>query len=183
MSGDLPGLHVERTRGREAYLEAIKSAVEASAPSDEPFISWGYHETWHGLVQRADLDQISNERAPLSCGNGLPRNHCQFSRAAVDGFQHRNRRGARRGRLCHRQVFGKGPSGGPEARGGLSACTRTPDTGITAREGHRLAGRDHNHCGHGRWGLFRIRRGGRHTKDSLRHGRYPLPHHPGSGCY
>ncbi len=59
---DLPGRRVKRTRGRDAYLAAIKAAVEASAPPDEPFISWGYHEIWHGLVRRADLDRISNER-------------------------------------------------------------------------------------------------------------------------
>jgi len=59
---DLPGLRVERTRGSEAYLQALNAAIEAAGPSTEPFITWGYHETWHGLVRRADLDNISPER-------------------------------------------------------------------------------------------------------------------------
>jgi len=60
---DLPGLRVERTRGREDYLAAVSAALDASTTlSDQPFISWGYHETWHGLVRRADLDEISSER-------------------------------------------------------------------------------------------------------------------------
>jgi predicted amidohydrolase YtcJ len=59
---NLPGLSVERTRGREAYLAAVRAAVETAPASNEPFITWGYHETWHGLVRRADLDRISSER-------------------------------------------------------------------------------------------------------------------------
>ncbi len=59
---NLPGLHVQRTRGRKAYLAAVKAAVKALVPADEPFITWGYHETWHGLVQREDLDKISEKR-------------------------------------------------------------------------------------------------------------------------
>ncbi len=59
---DLLGLHVDRTRGQEAYLAAVRAAVEAAPDSIEPFITWGYHEIWHGLVRRADLDRISAER-------------------------------------------------------------------------------------------------------------------------
>ena len=58
----LPGREVEPTRGREAYLERVANEAAASAVYDEPFISWGYHELWHGVVRRADLDLIAPRR-------------------------------------------------------------------------------------------------------------------------
>ena len=58
----LPGREVEPTRGRAAYLDRVAAAALASAGSGEPFITWGYHELWHGVVRRADLDRIAAER-------------------------------------------------------------------------------------------------------------------------
>ncbi len=53
----LPGREkVEATRGRDAYLEQVAAA--AGEPGAGPFITWGYHELWHGVVRRADLDRI-----------------------------------------------------------------------------------------------------------------------------
>ena len=57
----LPGREVEPTRGRAAYLERVAAAAE-SGSGDEPFITWGYHELWHGVVRRADLDRMSLQR-------------------------------------------------------------------------------------------------------------------------
>ena len=57
----LPGREVEATRGRAAYLDRVAAA--ASEPGgDEPFITWGYHELWHGVVRRVDLDRIAPAR-------------------------------------------------------------------------------------------------------------------------
>ncbi|MCY4562939.1 MAG: amidohydrolase [Gammaproteobacteria bacterium] len=58
----LPGREVEPTRGREAYLERVAKEAAASGANGEPFISWGYHELWHGVVRRADLDLIAPRR-------------------------------------------------------------------------------------------------------------------------
>lgn len=59
---NLPGLHVQRTRGREAYLAALSAAIAEQAGTADPFISWGYHEMWHGVIRRADLDELSSTR-------------------------------------------------------------------------------------------------------------------------
>ncbi len=61
-SWSLPGREVEPTRGRAAYLERVAAAVAEPGSGDEPFITWGYHELWHGVVRRADLDRISVQR-------------------------------------------------------------------------------------------------------------------------
>ena len=58
----LPGRNVEATRGRAAYLDRVAAAVAESPGEDGPFITWGYHELWHGVVRRADLDRIAAER-------------------------------------------------------------------------------------------------------------------------
>lgn len=58
----LPGWQVRHTRGHDEYLGALRRAVGEFGDSSEPFISWGYHETWHGEVGRAELDEISGER-------------------------------------------------------------------------------------------------------------------------
>ena len=58
----LPGRNVEATRGRAAYLDRVAAAVAEATGGDEPFITWGYHELWHGVVRRDDLDRISATR-------------------------------------------------------------------------------------------------------------------------
>ena len=58
----LPGREVKATRGRSAYLDQVAAAVAESGPSDEPFVTWGYHELWHGVVRRAHLDRIAPQR-------------------------------------------------------------------------------------------------------------------------
>ena len=59
---ELPGWRVPRTRGHDEYLRVLQQAVENSPIDGEPFITWGYHEIWHGEVNRAELDWISQER-------------------------------------------------------------------------------------------------------------------------
>ena len=58
----LPGRNVEAARGRAAYLDRVAAAVAESTGEDGPFITWGYHELWHGLVRRDDLDRIAAGR-------------------------------------------------------------------------------------------------------------------------
>ncbi len=58
----LPGSAVQHTRGHDEYLDTLASAVAKSADGGEPFITWGYHEIWHGDVRRAELDRISGDR-------------------------------------------------------------------------------------------------------------------------
>ena len=58
----LPGWHVPATRGQRNYIIALQTAVEKSAASGDPFITWGYHEIWHGGVTRSELDAISSTR-------------------------------------------------------------------------------------------------------------------------
>jgi predicted amidohydrolase YtcJ len=59
---ELPGWKVSRTRGHDEYLEVLRLAVDASSADGEPFITWGYHEIWHGDVDREELDRISKDR-------------------------------------------------------------------------------------------------------------------------
>ncbi len=59
---DLPGWSVPRTRGHDEYLRVLQHAVDDSPVDDAPFVTWGYHEIWHGNVSRKELDQISKRR-------------------------------------------------------------------------------------------------------------------------
>ena len=46
---------------RQAYLAKLKKEL-AAAPPDQPFITWGWHELWHGPMSRADLDALDNTK-------------------------------------------------------------------------------------------------------------------------
>lgn len=50
---------VPATRGREAYLKALAAAVAARDPARPLFVSYGYHRTWHGNIERGDLNEIA----------------------------------------------------------------------------------------------------------------------------
>ena len=58
----LPGQSVEPTRGRAAYLQRVAAEAAADGVPDDPFITWGYHELWHSVIRRGDLDRIAPER-------------------------------------------------------------------------------------------------------------------------
>lgn len=60
---NLPGNYVTGVRTPEAYRKRLADAIAASdATSGKPFITWGYHELWHGSLSRADLDAIEANR-------------------------------------------------------------------------------------------------------------------------
>ncbi len=60
---DLPGGHVTGLRTQEAYRARLAETVAASeGPADKAFITWGYHQLWHGDLTRADLDAIERVR-------------------------------------------------------------------------------------------------------------------------
>lgn len=60
---DLPGQHVTGVRTPEAYRSRLAEAIAASdAKPGQPFITWGYHQLWHGGLTRADLDAIERVR-------------------------------------------------------------------------------------------------------------------------
>lgn len=61
------GLSVPATRGRDAYLQRLREELDRSSKqpggrANEPFVTWGYFEAWHGVVRRADLDRLSPKR-------------------------------------------------------------------------------------------------------------------------
>ncbi|NND81749.1 MAG: amidohydrolase [Gammaproteobacteria bacterium] len=57
----LPSQQVQGVQGREAYLARLSAAI-AAAPADELFITWGYHQYFHGQLNRSDLDAIAAGR-------------------------------------------------------------------------------------------------------------------------
>lgn len=59
---NLLGRETEPVRSEDAYKVAISDAVGNLSSGDDPFITWGYHELWHGKIRRADLDAISSTR-------------------------------------------------------------------------------------------------------------------------
>ena len=58
----LPWGTVKPTRGKDAYITAIRRIEQDKSDPSEPLITWGYHPFWHGTVARADLDAVSASR-------------------------------------------------------------------------------------------------------------------------
>jgi predicted amidohydrolase YtcJ len=52
---------VPETRGADQYQQALREA-HATAVTDEPFFTWGYHAHWHGQMSRDLLDEIFGDR-------------------------------------------------------------------------------------------------------------------------
>ncbi|WP_262695748.1 amidohydrolase [Kordiimonas aquimaris] len=59
---NLLGRETAPVRTEGAYKAALSNAVDSMPAGDGPFITWGYHELWHGKVRRVDLDAISSTR-------------------------------------------------------------------------------------------------------------------------
>lgn len=60
---DLPGRDVPATEGRDAYLARLRELVAADqGRADEPFVTYGYHAQFHGVIDRSDLDAITTDR-------------------------------------------------------------------------------------------------------------------------
>jgi len=57
----LPGRTCAAARSQDAYRQALRNAERALDPQSWLF-SWGYHPLWHGLLDRAVLDEISRSR-------------------------------------------------------------------------------------------------------------------------
>lgn len=57
----LVGLDVPPTRTPEAYMGRLREALASHEDVAQPFITWGYHELWHGRVRRQDLDALSSD--------------------------------------------------------------------------------------------------------------------------
>lgn len=62
---DLPGRRVEAVRSQNAYLDTLAQAVAADDGSKPLFVTWGYHQIWHGEITRQHLNAISTERPIL----------------------------------------------------------------------------------------------------------------------
>lgn len=51
-TGNFPG-----AKTPEAYEKQLKELVAAHPSWEIPFISWGYHQLWHGIIRREQLDE------------------------------------------------------------------------------------------------------------------------------
>ena len=58
----LPGRTVKAANSEAEYRSRLKQAEGQLKSSDEWLITWGYHNLWHGKLNRAVLDQISATR-------------------------------------------------------------------------------------------------------------------------
>ncbi|MBT8169300.1 amidohydrolase [Phaeobacter gallaeciensis] len=62
---DLPGQSGQATRGHSEYLAAVQKAIDTDDGAQPIFVTWGYHQIWHGQVTRAQLNEISETRPIL----------------------------------------------------------------------------------------------------------------------
>ena len=62
MQWRLPWETVAPTRGADAYLARLREIETSLTDVDEPLITWGYHEIWHGPMHREILNRISKTR-------------------------------------------------------------------------------------------------------------------------
>lgn len=46
----------------KAYHARLTAAVADAGAGDAPVVTWGYHQDWHGMVRRSDLDKFSTTR-------------------------------------------------------------------------------------------------------------------------
>ncbi len=58
----LPGRTFPAAHSHDEYLARLRSADAALADPDEWLLSWGYHELWHGELDREVLDSINPTR-------------------------------------------------------------------------------------------------------------------------
>ncbi|WOH57686.1 amidohydrolase [Bradyrhizobium sp. BWC-3-1] len=57
----LPGRALTAVRGQNEFLNRL-TEIESQLPEDEPLVSWGYHELWHGPLSGGALSRISSRR-------------------------------------------------------------------------------------------------------------------------
>jgi predicted amidohydrolase YtcJ len=58
----LPGRTYGAASDPAAYLDRLRAAESAMTSPSEWLFSWGYHELWHGALDRATLDGVSRTR-------------------------------------------------------------------------------------------------------------------------
>jgi len=58
----LPGRVVPAVRDKQDFIERLTRAVNAASPSDDAFVTWGYHSAFFGPLTKADLDGISTTK-------------------------------------------------------------------------------------------------------------------------
>jgi predicted amidohydrolase YtcJ len=72
-------------RGKEAYLARLtKGEAAMKDRPNEPYITWGYHNLFHGDVTRVDLDKISSVRPIVIWTRSA--HEMIFNTAALDRF-------------------------------------------------------------------------------------------------
>ena len=62
MEWRLPDRVVPPVRGHNAYFDRLKEIENSLSDPIEPLMTWGYHQIWHGRMNRASLNAISTER-------------------------------------------------------------------------------------------------------------------------
>ena len=62
MEWRLPDRVVPPVRGHNAYFNRLKEIESSLSDPLEPLMTWGYHQIWHGRMNRASLNAISTER-------------------------------------------------------------------------------------------------------------------------
>ncbi len=95
----LPGRTFPAARSEQEYRRALRNAERALGDPRSWLISWGYHQLWHGLLDRTALDEVSRTR-PIavwhrSCHEWF------LNSAAIEALD-----------ITHDQTAGHGPAGG-----------------------------------------------------------------------
>jgi predicted amidohydrolase YtcJ len=55
----LPGVTKKAVVGHEAYIKRVTESIRANAKPSEPYLIWGYHQLWHGELNREMLNKIA----------------------------------------------------------------------------------------------------------------------------
>ncbi len=58
---NLPGQSFPKASNSHEYLARLKTLVSQHEDKEQLFLSWGYHELWHGKLTRKILDEVSSE--------------------------------------------------------------------------------------------------------------------------
>lgn len=61
MEWKLPGQIVPATADPQAYVSRLRD-LESNTPEGEPFFTWGFHQSWHGEMNRGLMDDIAGDR-------------------------------------------------------------------------------------------------------------------------
>ncbi len=59
---DFPWAQIKGVTGHDAYMKKLVESEKAMKDKKEWFITWGYHQYFHGKISRKDLDAVSMTR-------------------------------------------------------------------------------------------------------------------------